>query len=748
MKILEFFKNLFQSKGSNETSIINISDSFILPSRKMIKNNANAVELLNEYKEEYKSILSSKKYLTSEDLNIDYLYEYISMNDKLITDMLLKYDSIDVFSNIENDFRKQFELEVYIRKLKKYMNELLSLDMECQLRLIALKEIYRMNKLFLSKNKRERIENNINTLTITLQTFFYKIKAISLEANAYINHSNIVKDLNDISNFIHDKGSELEKLLIIIEYYNLFDVSDIKIGSSLEEKLDFIANFEIELEKYSYTHKGVLSRSNELLDYIKFCSYNEEISDEDLDKLLISLQKLELRFLIYYNYGKNLITKEEIEKLYEIKFNLSLKRNHDFNTYPFAKIWENKIEKETYEKIIMNKINNILKDKDKKIRNYFGKDYREAIKLMSEVLKNGKEKYDADIILKYPMLLYFIVSLDNPYKLDEFYDNYLVNIYDYQSEIQLYVKTLYYNHYVPLSTIYRIAKTGEYVHTIYNKPWSSVHHSPLYKLYNLYISKKEILPPNHLNYYFPEGIREINTENLPVGETVYNVEPLMDTIQKNSRNKTVFFPRSMRKVTGNVFGTDVNYFCLNEGLEELGESSLIASKQDELIIPSTLAKIDPYAMKFSYIKRINFNNFKESKLLQDDEELKQFLSNFFYLDKKELENKIAPEIINATHTNKVAFDMWWSTNKVTVKTRLNYLTLYDNGEVYSIDLNKLSFKTTFNYNEYIENNLDKGMLSNDALTKLVRLLKEEIERVTGYHFNEDENILKKTIKVR
>ena len=153
MKILNYLKNLFKISESNETGLINVSDSFILPSRKMIKKNTDALELLNQYKEEYNSIIFSKKYLTSEDLNSDFLYEYITMYDKLLTDMFLKYDSISVFNNI--DLEKQFELEIYIRKLKKYMNEILSLDMECQLRLIALKEIYRANKLFLSKSSKD-----------------------------------------------------------------------------------------------------------------------------------------------------------------------------------------------------------------------------------------------------------------------------------------------------------------------------------------------------------------------------------------------------------------------------------------------------------------------------------------------------------------------------------------------------------------------------------------------------------------
>ena len=197
----------------------------------------------------------------------------------------------------------------------------------------------------------------------------------------------------------------------------------------------------------------------------------------------------------------------------------------------------------------------------------------------------------------------------------------------------------------------------------------------------------------------------------------------------------------MRKITGNVFGDDVNYFVLNEGLEELGVKALIASKQDELYIPSTLSKVDYYAMNFRYLKKVEFCNFKKSKLLQNDEELMQFLSHFFYIDIKEIERNSE----NRNFYKKLNNKSFPFVNKFTIKTRLETLTLYDDGKIYSIDLDKLSFKTDFYYPKYNNNNINQievGMLFDDDLTKLVRLLKEEIYNVTGYSLKNDNKVIK------
>ena len=80
MNIIEFIKNLFRNKNTNSGNNIILASNIVkIPNRNDYKDNKVMLDLINQYKEEYKQIINSNKFFSSVNFNNDSLFDKMKM---------------------------------------------------------------------------------------------------------------------------------------------------------------------------------------------------------------------------------------------------------------------------------------------------------------------------------------------------------------------------------------------------------------------------------------------------------------------------------------------------------------------------------------------------------------------------------------------------------------------------------------------------------------------------------------------
>ena len=175
MNFKDLISRIFKVKNNKIQSIANITDVVILPTRDEFKENSEILSLIDNYKKEYRNKLLSR-ILTSHDLKLEDLPSEMNMNIDLILNATINE------SNFKNE---QLEKIIKYLKLKLYLEEIKKLDIKNKAMLIALKELQHDIRYFFSKNKRNAISNEINTLAINMNIFTSQERAVELETNSY-----------------------------------------------------------------------------------------------------------------------------------------------------------------------------------------------------------------------------------------------------------------------------------------------------------------------------------------------------------------------------------------------------------------------------------------------------------------------------------------------------------------------------------------------------------------------------------
>ena len=267
-------------------------------------------------------------------------------------------------------------------------------------------------------NKRSIIESEISNIKGKILICQNNISGIEKELNYYYSFSsdNIPKVDNEKEylSSVYDRDYRFTKALKLnIEYKKDISLSD-------------ICSIEILLENYLYNNKDLLDKIME--------EYNALLnSNIDRNKKLRIINNLINKYMAIDKLYKEKDT-IFLNKLLELKFN-TIEENYISNGEKLINRYSYKEEIEYFGNIISKKIDNIVRDKDKKIlsryQEYFKEygfiinDYERLIRIFKDIITNEENNYNTKEILNSPLCIGLILSMDKPDKLINFIKNKL-----------------------------------------------------------------------------------------------------------------------------------------------------------------------------------------------------------------------------------------------------------------------------------------------------------------------------------
>ena len=342
-----FWSKLFKKKNKLSNADVVVNSSY---TKMPLLEELTAEEqgYVNKIKEEYLN------FYDTEDNYID-LDKELFNEIKMCQDLALDIMHNDHFGNIASSI-------IDSKKLVYYSHEISEINNTLKYKYIALAEL-RKDKKYLAKymslyvlgrrkiNILKALDHQMNIINNLIVIADQRIYDYSTKALA-----NYPKNINE------DIDCELEKRydIVLKDYLNLFNDSNI-----LNKKInnaDKITYMEIMLNKFVYENKNLIGKLKERLNAIA----NTEIEDiEHQNDIIRDLRKIKMYFNTFDRYGRNIIKKEYFEEIYQTIFNT-------INYYPF-----------TYE------IRSYCRNEAKKEELNF---YREIIKRKAELFIDKKSK--------------------------------------------------------------------------------------------------------------------------------------------------------------------------------------------------------------------------------------------------------------------------------------------------------------------------------------------------------------------
>ena len=342
-----FWSKLFKKKNKLSNADVVVNSSY---TKMPLLEELTAEEqgYVNKIKEEYLN------FYDTEDNYID-LDKELFNEIKMCQDLALDIMHNDHFGNIASSIIDR-------KKLVYYSHEISEINNTLKYKYIALAEL-RKDKKYLAKymslyvlgrrkiNILKALDHQMNIINNLIVIADQRIYDYSTKALA-----NYPKNINE------DIDCELEKRydIVLKDYLNLFNDSNI-----LNKKInnaDKITYMEIMLNKFVYENKNLIGKLKERLNAIA----NTEIEDiEHQNDIIRDLRKIKMYFNTFDRYGRNIIKKEYFEEIYQTIFNT-------INYYPF-----------TYD------IRSYCRNEAKKEELNF---YREIIKRKAELFIDKKSK--------------------------------------------------------------------------------------------------------------------------------------------------------------------------------------------------------------------------------------------------------------------------------------------------------------------------------------------------------------------
>ncbi len=342
-----FWSKLFKKKNKLSNADVVVNSSY---TKMPLLEELTAEEqgYVNKIKEEYLN------FYDTEDNYID-LDKELFNEIKMCQDLALDIMHNDHFGNIASSI-------IDSKKLVYYSHEISEINNTLKYKYIALAEL-RKDKKYLAKymslyvlgrrkiNILKALDHQMNIINNLIVIADQRIYDYSTKALA-----NYPKNINE------DIDCELEKRydIVLKDYLNLFNDSNI-----LNKKInnaDKITYMEIMLNKFVYENKNLIGKLKERLNAIA----NTEIEDiEHQNDIIRDLRKIKMYFNTFDRYGRNFIKKEYFEEIYQTIFNT-------INYYPF-----------TYD------IRSYCRNEAKKEELNF---YREIIKRKAELFIDKKSK--------------------------------------------------------------------------------------------------------------------------------------------------------------------------------------------------------------------------------------------------------------------------------------------------------------------------------------------------------------------
>ena len=369
-----FWNNLFKKKNKiYNTDIVNNAYSK-MPTYEELTTEEQ--EYVNNLKEEYLNFYEKE----DNYINLDNeLFNEIKMYQELALDIMYN----DHFGNIVNSI-------IDSKKLVYYSHQITEINNTLKYKYIALNEL-RKNKKYLAKhmglyvlgrrkiNILKALDHQMNIINNMFVIADQKITDYC--ACAIANYPKNIDETTEKE--LNDRYIEVEK-----DYKDLFNTS-INLDDNLTNT-DKTTYIEILIDKFIYENKDLIGELKEQLDIIA----NSEIKNIVVQINVIDiLMKIKMYYNIFNKYGRNKLTKEDFEDLYQIIFNVYT-YFPSFSYFNFSRYYNSitdNNEKEFYRSIIDFKLV-LLKLKQSPI--FKGnKQYSEDI---VNILMTIFEKYDKD----------------------------------------------------------------------------------------------------------------------------------------------------------------------------------------------------------------------------------------------------------------------------------------------------------------------------------------------------------------
>ena len=576
---MELFKSmkklLFKEQ---ELALINIGDIIYIPDRSFYKDNDKVISLINYYKDKYLSLLSQKRTLISTELKFNNLQEDMIMN----VDLLL-HNIIDDNNYI---YLAPEEIMIQMTKFKLYLLKINEMELEAISRLISLKELQKSNKI--SHRNKKCLNEEINNLSNSLMIFLAQKTAITKEIDTFLNMISI--NDNKIDNNLLKK--RYDKVIFIATSINLNDTSSV---NNIMGKIAFV---EKQMEIYAYKNKEEI----ETLDLELETLNNIEKTNGNKEYLLNKIIFLEKKYLLFYEYGRNIISEEQMRNLYKVKFDILTSNIDIFRESP---ININDYGYSYYQTFIMNKIEKIVKGENLNIKETFKDNTKDAISIIINSFKNEYNEFDIDELLHNKLKLNLLLSFDKKDGFKEMLDNNtLLSTINIKDSNNFYEKRLlseehrYWDDKIPLKSYLSLISNDES-----SKEWS------IYKLYKLL--EEDILKSDV--YELPEGIKHLDINLIP--------KDVLNKIREKAKEKILIMPSTLETINGNIFNNNYPKIILNDNLKIIDSDSFKKLDSEEITIPSAVQKISGNAFNKNKLKTIIFNDYKNSEILHNQDEL-------------------------------------------------------------------------------------------------------------------------------
>ena len=663
MSLLDKIKKwLFKEE---KIELINISDLIQIPGRSYFNSNKNMLNLIDELKYKYYDVLSQRKRITTNDISFDNIKDKLKMYIDLMLNIIIEDNNISLYYT---KTKSKLDNTIDMIKLKLYLKELENMENVTIAKLIALKELEKGRRV--PHLNRDTLKREIDNLTTTLYIFLGQKRAVRLEIDAYLTNVSI-KDEEITKKEVDDRLEEVFSLS------NCIDISDIMSITELKSlPFNAIALIEKRLEEYVYSNK---SRVKDIFSKVDNININDKKED-----ILENIKEIENEYFIFYKYGRNIITKEDFYKLYELKFKVITRNALDSSSSIYL-YHKNKIENEVYGEIIFKKKEDIFRDKNPIIKEMFGDHRKEVILVIHDCLRNDYIKkvnlVNGEKHIQYnSTALKLLLAFDSKDGLDKFFN---LKYYIYDTPKSFYKNPIFnFDDNIPLSTILELMNP---------KDQNTNKYIELRKLYNLY-KVFYLYEKSYSSYYhIPEGITSIICDSEKVNKDDY----IYKLIRKEIKGRSVELPSTLTCIYGNFFDDVVNV-TLNNGLVAIGYKALSYIKPKVLYIPSSLSTAYEDSFNLEECEYIIFENFKESNLLSNSLSLYPFLINVFkrnediYSEIKYLPRCKNAKIVFEDKTLRREIDLFKICNKIAKTEGFKTFSLFEPITMEEDDMLKIS----------------------------------------------------------
>lgn len=606
-----FFKFFKKSKLNQEVlCLVNLQDSIIMPPNGFFDNVKNK-ELCEQYYQEYKRILSNKKTILSTHLKsteTDDIRVYIDILTSL---------EIHIHDILSNSNSKGYNYEYVtnlLARLNGYAHILKAIEEESFLRIAALSSLKSIP--FLSNNKKNAIDNEISRLQIQIFNAQKDIELINLQTNScfsIIENLNLEKD----PKYYNDLRGRL------IGYIPAFIPDSLKEYVENYQNKNYLTLMQIKLEVLLFKNKNILKDLENEFDNLL------EFTHLDRTARIHAINRLITKYMAIKEY-KRIEDKKLLYKLVEFKVN-SYEIDYGNHREILHDCAMSKEEKEIMKEVFFKKVSTFMQSncvfEEYKRFDFSKRDYRTLANLINNAVKNKYSVFDYGRILCSPELTMLLFSINNPYKMQDFFKNFQVSDCTYLAATSLRRNMFEFEDYIPLETVMQLTRV--LLKNSHHKE-KILEDKELYDLYKIYdCLLYSVIKPQSPSHVF-ENVSEI----IITGQIILFYPELIKIYNKEmAQGRKLVFPKSLKKLTIIVNNYDREFlkyyeFELNEGLEDLFilETPTYATPPKVLELPSTLEHCEINIRP----ETIRFRDYTNSKLLVSEIRFKNFLKNLMH----------------------------------------------------------------------------------------------------------------------